>query len=62
MPEFDWRSPESYTSQQEAEITDIGWECSHMGYRRDYEAMITNSPDGEVTPGSRRRWGICFRP
>ncbi|UPJ49615.1 hypothetical protein IVB30_43110 [Bradyrhizobium sp. 200] len=63
MLEFDWRSPESYTSLQNADITDIAWEClrRNADYRRDYEAMIANSPDGEVTPEFRRRWGICFR-
>ena len=63
MPEFDWRSPESYKSLQNADITDIAWEClrRNVDYRRDYEVMIANSPDGEVTPEFRRRWGICFR-
>lgn len=64
MPEFDWRSPDSYRSLQDAEITDIAWEClrRNADYRREYEAMITSSPDGEVTAEFRRRWGICFRP
>jgi hypothetical protein len=63
MPEFDWRSPESYKSLQNADITDIAWEClrRNADYRRDYKAMIANSPDGAVTPEFRRRWGICFR-
>jgi hypothetical protein len=63
MPAFDWRSPASYKSLQNADITDIAWEClrRNADYRRDYEAMITTSPDGEVTPEFRRRWGICFR-
>ena len=63
MPEFDWRSPESYKSLQNADITDIAWEClrRNLDYQRDYEAMIANSRDGEVTPEFRRRWGICFR-
>jgi hypothetical protein len=63
MPEFDWRSPESYKSLQNADITDIAWEClrRNVDYQRDYEAIIANSPDGEVTPEFRRRWGICFR-
>jgi hypothetical protein len=63
MPEFDWRSPESYKSLQNADITDIAWEClrRNADYRRDYEAMIANNPDGGVTPEFRRRWGICFR-
>lgn len=63
MPEFDWRSPESYKSLQNADITDIAWEClrRNVDYQRDYEAMIANSRDGEVTPEFRRRWGICFR-
>ena len=62
MPEFDWRSPESYNSLQNADITDIAWEClrRNVDYRRDYEAMIANSPDGAVTPEFRRRLGICF--
>ena len=64
MPEFDWRSPESYKTLQDADITDIAWEClrRNVDYQREYEAMIANSPDGEVTPEFRRRWGICFRP
>jgi hypothetical protein len=64
MPEFDWRSPESYKSLQDAEITDIAWEClrRNAGYRREYEVMIANSPNGEVTDEFRRRWGLCFRP
>ncbi|MCP1830217.1 MULTISPECIES: transcriptional regulator domain-containing protein [Bradyrhizobium] len=63
MPEFDWRSPESYKSLQDAEIIDIAGEClrRNVDYRRSYEAMLANSPDGEVTPEFRRRWGICFR-
>ncbi|MDF0515797.1 hypothetical protein GPL17_27920 [Bradyrhizobium yuanmingense] len=64
MPEFDWRSPDSYKSLQDAEITDIAWEClrRNADYRREFEATIANSPDGQVTPEFRRRWGICFRP
>jgi transcriptional regulator len=63
MPEFDWRSPESYKSLQNADITDIAWEClrRNVDYQRDYHAMIANSPDGQVTLEFRRRWGICFR-
>jgi hypothetical protein len=63
MHAFDWRSPESYKGLQEADITDIAWEClrRNADYRRDYEVMIANSRDGEVTPEFRRRWGICFR-
>ena len=63
MSAFDWRSPESYKSLQEADMTDIAWEClrRNVDYQRDYDAMIANSPDGEVTPEFRRRWGICFR-
>ncbi|APG09519.1 hypothetical protein BKD09_14340 [Bradyrhizobium japonicum] len=64
MPKFDWRSPESYKSLQDAEVTDLAWEFLRRNpdYRRDYEETIGNSPDGEVTPEFRRRWGICFRP
>jgi hypothetical protein len=63
MPEFDWRSPESYKSLQTADITDIAWEClrRNVDYQRDYQAMIGNNPAGDVTPEFRRRWGICFR-
>jgi hypothetical protein len=63
MPAFDWRSPVSYKSLKEADITDVAWEClrRNVDYQRDYQAMIASSPDGEVTPGFRRRWGICFR-
>lgn len=63
MPEFDWRSPESYKSLQEADITDIAWEClrRNVDYQRDYEAMTANGREAEVTPEFRRRWGICFR-
>ncbi|MVT71402.1 hypothetical protein GPL21_41190 [Bradyrhizobium pachyrhizi] len=63
MPEFDWRSPESYKSLQNAETTDIAWEClrRNADYRHEHEAMIANSPDGEVTEEFRRKWGICFR-
>lgn len=64
MPEFDWRSPESYKSLQDAEVADIAWEClrRNADYRREYEVMIANSPNGEVTEEFRRRWGLCFRP
>ena len=64
MPEFDWRSPDSFKSLENAEITHIAWEGLRMNvdYQRDYETMIANSPDGEVTEEFRRRWGICFRP
>ncbi|MDI3563363.1 transcriptional regulator domain-containing protein [Bradyrhizobium sp. Arg816] len=63
MPAFDWRSPESYKSPQEADITDIAWERlrRNADYQRDYQATIANSPDGQVTAEFRRRWGICFR-
>jgi hypothetical protein len=63
MPEFDWRSPESYKSLQDADITDIAWECLRRNaeYRREYKVMIANSPEGEVSAEFRRRWGICFR-
>ncbi|MCK1306449.1 MULTISPECIES: DUF6499 domain-containing protein [unclassified Bradyrhizobium] len=59
MPEFDWRSPDSYKSLEGAEIADI---ACNADYRRDYEAMIASSPDGQATAEFRRRWGICFRP
>ncbi|MCC8957207.1 hypothetical protein H8B02_28340 [Bradyrhizobium sp. Pear77] len=64
MPEFDWRSPESYKSLQDAEVTGIAWEClrRNADYRRESEVMIANSPSGEVTDEFRRKWGICFRP
>jgi hypothetical protein len=64
MPEFDWRSPDSFKSLENAEITEIAWVGLRMNvdYQRDYETMIANSPDGEVTEEFRRRWGICFRP
>ncbi|MDH6263560.1 hypothetical protein M2427_007516 [Bradyrhizobium sp. BR13661] len=64
MPEFDWRSPDSYKSLLDAEITDIASEClrRNADYRRDFEAMIANSPDVEVTQEFRRKWGLCFRP
>ncbi|WP_271620915.1 transcriptional regulator domain-containing protein [Bradyrhizobium sp. CCBAU 51745] len=60
MPEFDWRSPDSYKSLQDAEGHDIAWECLRRkaDYRRDLEAMIANSPDGKATPESRRRWPL----
>ena len=64
MPEFDWRSPDSFKSLENADITHIAWEGLRMNveYQRDYQTMIANSPDGEVTNEFRRRWGICFRP
>jgi hypothetical protein len=64
MPEFDWRAPDSYKSLQDAEVTDIAWEClrRNADYRREYEVMIAKSPNGEVTEEFRRKWGICFRP
>lgn len=64
MPEFDWRSPDSYKSLQDAEVTDIAWEClrRNVDYRREYEVVMANSPKGEVTDAFRRKWGICFRP
>ena len=57
MPEFDWRSPDSFKSLENAEITHIAWEGlrMNMDYQRDYETMIANSPDGEVTEEFRRR-------
>jgi hypothetical protein len=47
---------------QGAEITDIAREClrHNADYRRDFAAMIANSPDGEVTPEFRRRWASAF--
>ncbi|WP_082641289.1 transcriptional regulator domain-containing protein [Bradyrhizobium yuanmingense] len=64
MPEFDWRSPESYKSLQDAEVTDIAWEFlrRNTDYRRDFEAMIASSSDGEVTPEFRRGWGYLLSP
>ncbi|MHB0790588.1 transcriptional regulator domain-containing protein [Bradyrhizobium sp. 5.13L] len=64
MPTFDWRSPDSYKSLQDAEITDIAWEFlrRNKDYQRDYEETVRNSPDGEVSSEFRRKWGICFRP
>ncbi|WP_442855165.1 transcriptional regulator domain-containing protein [Bradyrhizobium sp. CCGE-LA001] len=57
MPEFDWRSPDSYKSLQDAECL-----RRNADYRRDFEAMVASSPDGEVKPEFRRKWGLCFRP
>ncbi|MCP1750288.1 transcriptional regulator domain-containing protein [Bradyrhizobium elkanii] len=63
MPEFDWRSPDSFKNLENAEITHIAWEALRMNvdYQRDYETTIANSPDGGVTEEFRRKWGICFR-
>ncbi|MGY4601299.1 hypothetical protein ACVWXL_009045 [Bradyrhizobium sp. GM22.5] len=49
MPEFDWRSPDSYKSLEGAEIADI---ACNADYRRDYEAMVASSPDGQAPPSS----------
>ena len=64
MPEFDWRSPDSFKSLENAEITEIAWIGLRMNvdYQRDYEAIIANNSDGAVTEEFRRRWGLCFRP
>lgn len=64
MPEFDWRSPESYKSLENADITAIAWEClrRNTDYQRDYEAMFASGHDPEVSPEFRRKWGLCFRP
>ncbi|WP_271597318.1 transcriptional regulator domain-containing protein [Bradyrhizobium sp. CCBAU 45384] len=45
------RSPESYRRLQDAELTDIAWEClrRNADSRRDFEAMIANSPDGDTS-------------
>ncbi|WP_247297706.1 MULTISPECIES: hypothetical protein [unclassified Bradyrhizobium] len=47
MPEFDWRSPDSFKSLENAEITEIAWVGLRMNvdYQRDYEAIIANSSD-----------------
>ncbi|MGY2932813.1 hypothetical protein ACVWZ6_002415 [Bradyrhizobium sp. GM6.1] len=38
MPEFDWRSPDSYKSLEDAEITDIAWECLRRNV--DYQTRL----------------------
>ncbi|WFU28835.1 DUF6499 domain-containing protein [Bradyrhizobium sp. CB1717] len=42
----------------------MAWKClrRNADYRREYEAMIANSPNGEVTHEFGRKWGLCFRP
>ena len=51
MPEFDWRSPDSFKSLENAEITEIAWVGLRMNvdYQRDYDAIIANNSDGAVT-------------
>nr|WP_082081430.1 DUF6499 domain-containing protein [Bradyrhizobium sp. LTSP857] len=63
MPEFDWRSPESYKRVRDAETTAIAWEYLRRNpdYRRDYEEMVKAGRVHNVTAGFRRRWGLCFR-
>jgi hypothetical protein len=64
MPEFNWRSPESYTSLQSADVTAIAWEClrRNTDYQRDYEAIVAAGRLADVAAEFRRRWGLCFRP
>ena len=64
MAAFDWRSPESYKSLQNADITNIAWEClrRNVDYQRDYQAMVAAGGGREVGAEFRRRWGLCFRP
>ena len=59
-----WRSSPGYDFLDELIAPDLAWEClrRNADYRREYEVMIANSPNGEVTDEFRRKWGICFRP
>jgi len=63
MPQFDWRSPESYASKPNAEITGFAWECLRRNpdYRRDHREITAAGRDVGVTAEFRRRWGLCFR-
>lgn len=61
MPKFDWRSPESYSKVQNADMAGVAWECLRRNpdYQQHYRALA-NPLDG--APSSfRQKWGLSFR-
>ena len=61
MPDFNWRSPDTYARTQNAETTDMAWECLRRNpdYQYDHKQIAGRGLD--VTTEFRRKWGLCFR-
>ncbi|WP_249152170.1 transcriptional regulator domain-containing protein [Bradyrhizobium liaoningense] len=63
MPEFDWRSPDSFKSLENAEITHIACEGLRMNVDyNDYEAMIASSPRWRSDRGFQEVVGHLLSP
>jgi hypothetical protein len=63
MSEFDWRSPEVYTTMQVAEAPDFAWEYlrRNSDYQKDYRKLQSGGSHANVSRTFRQRWGLSFR-
>lgn len=64
MPEFDWRSPETYRPIQDVNAAGFAWEFLRRNpdYRRDVK-KLAGKPAASIKVGDAfaRHWGLPFR-
>ncbi|WP_291692003.1 DUF6499 domain-containing protein [Bradyrhizobium sp.] len=60
MPEFDWRSPKAYHTNN-AENASIAWEYLRRDseYRQAYRSL--KEPQAAASADFRSEWGLVFR-
>jgi hypothetical protein len=63
MSKFNWRSLDDtyYDHVEEAEMTEIAWEClrRNASFQRDHQTIP--SLGGSISDGFRQHWGMVFR-
>jgi len=64
MPEFDWRSPETYRPIQDVNAAGFAWEFLRRNpdYRRDVRKRSDRLPaTSKRADAQARHWGLSFR-
>lgn len=64
MPEFDWRSPETYKPIQDVNAAGFAWEFLRRNpdYRRDVRKRpLSHIPTSKAADAFARHWGLPFR-
>ena len=61
MPNVDWRSPETYSRVERADMAGLAWEYlrRNPAYRQQFRALV-NPLDGPPSE-FRQKWGLTFR-
>jgi hypothetical protein len=61
MPDFDWRSPETYLKIQHADVAGVAWECVRRNPDYEQQYRILANPLASVPSAFRQKWGLTFR-